>query len=130
MPQNETAALVREVYAPGDLIFFEGEVEKHFYIVEKGSVSIFTKTKDGNKIEITVITEGESFGEFALLDNSPRSASAQAISEVHVIKVSEAGYEELLNEIPGWASSMLKSFMARLKNMNNLLRSMDQFPKK
>lgn len=129
MNHDTTSALVREIYAPEDFIFFENEVEKHFYIIEKGSVVIFTKAKDGKRIDICTITEGESFGEFALLDQAPRSASAQALTEVHLIRVSEEGYNQLLNELPGWAASMLKSFMARLKNMTELLKS-DQFLKK
>lgn len=65
---------------------------------------------------------GESFGEFALLDHKPRSASAQAVSDVTLIKVSEAGYQELLEELPGWASSMLRSFAHRLKKMTQILK--------
>ena len=74
--------------------------------------------------------EGESFGEFALLDHASRSASAQAITECWLIKVSEKGYEELLAEIPGWASSMLRSFATRMKNMNTMLAKMPQFIEK
>jgi CRP-like cAMP-binding protein len=66
-----------------------------------------------------------------MLDRSPRSASARAITEVSVVKVSEQGFEELLAQIPGWASSMLKSFATRLKSMNERLKSSPQFlPKK
>ena len=64
--------LFREVYAPEDYIFFEGDLEGHFYIVEKGRVSIFTKDSMGVRHDLSIIEPGESFGEFALLDGPLR----------------------------------------------------------
>lgn len=120
-------AIVRETYAANDFIFFEGDIETHFYIVETGKVQIFTKNKLGKRIDIILVEEGESFGEFALLDNKPRSASAQAVTDVSLIKVSAEGYEELLSELPVWCSCMMKSFVVRLKNMTEQLKASDQF---
>jgi len=121
------AAIVRETYAPNDFIFFEGDLESHFYIIETGKVQIFTKSKAGKRINILTIEDGESFGEFALLDNKPRSASAQALTEVTLIKVSAQGYEQLVSVLPVWATCMMKSFIVRLKSMTEQLRSSDQF---
>lgn len=121
------APIHRETYAPDDFIFFEGDIESHFYIVESGQVRIFTKNKAGKRVDITTVEEGESFGEFALLDNKPRSASAQAVNDVSLIKVSAEGYEELLKDLPVWATCMMKSFIVRLKNMTEQMREQDQF---
>lgn len=128
MPTPEDIQKV--AYKTGDFIFLEGDKESHFYIIEKGTVQIFTKKPNGERVNICDISEGESFGEFALLDKAPRSASAKALSDVVLVKVSAEGYEKLLSEIPVWASSMLRSFIIRLKNMNTLIKSTDQFIKK
>jgi CRP-like cAMP-binding protein len=123
--------IIKETYSAGETIFFEGDLDSHFYIIESGEVQIFTKDKSGRRLNICKMGPGESFGEFALLSRQPRSASAEAISPVILIKVSEAGYEELLNDLPVWASSMLKSFIERFHNMNDILKNADQFiPKK
>lgn len=122
-----SAPIFRETYAPNDFIFFEGDIESHFYIVEKGQVKIFTKNKAGKRVDIITVEEGESFGEFALLDNKPRSASAQAVDDVSLIKVSAEGYEELLKDLPVWATCMMKSFIMRLKSMTDQMRETDQF---
>jgi CRP-like cAMP-binding protein len=124
---QESAEVVKEVYKPGDYIFFEGDIDFHFYIVQEGEIQIFTKDKKGQRINILKVSEGESFGEFALLDKQPRSASAQALTECTLIKVSEAGYLQLLTELPVWASSMLKSFSQRMKSMNEKLKDLPQF---
>lgn len=127
MPENEHIEKV--TYKPGDYIFFEGDIESHFYIIQSGSVQIFTKSKDGRRMDICSISDGESFGEFALLDNKPRSASAQAITDVELVKVSAQGYEQLLADLPIWAVSMLKAFATRLKGMTELMKASDQFLK-
>ncbi len=127
---EESSDIVREVYDAGEFIFFEGDIDFHFYIVEKGEVQIFTKSPNGQRIDLLKVVEGESFGEFALLDKAPRSASAQAITECTLVKVSQAGYEQLLSELPVWASSMLVSFANRLKGMTLKLKDLPQFMKK
>lgn len=119
--------IMKETFEEGDYIFFEGDIESHFYIIETGEVQIFTKNKNGQRFDILKVQPGESFGEFALLDKKPRSASAQAVTKVSLIKVSEAGYEELLSDLPIWASSMMKSFTTRLRNMTQILKNSDQF---
>jgi CRP/FNR family cyclic AMP-dependent transcriptional regulator len=124
---EETSEVVKETYQPGDYIFFEGDIDFHFYIIEQGKVQIFTKNKAGSRVDISTIEEGESFGEFALLDKEPRSASAQALTECVLVKVSEKGYHQLLEELPVWASSMLQSFSQRLKNMTSKLKDVPQF---
>ncbi|MNL14316.1 cAMP receptor protein [compost metagenome] len=127
---NPLDAIAKENYKPGDFIFFEGDIESHFYIVETGVVQIFTKDNDGQRVNLCKIVDGESFGEFALLDQKPRSASAQAITDVTLVRVSEQGFQQLLDELPGWANSMMLSFVDRLKNMTNLLKDSDQFVKR
>ncbi len=122
--------LVKEVYKPGDFIFFEGDLEAHFFIVESGVVQIFTKSSSGQRVNIAAIEAGESFGEFALLENQPRSASAQALTECTLIKVSESGFQQLLSELPTWASCMLRSFADRIQHMNKVLVAAPQFSKK
>lgn len=119
----------RESFQAGQFIFLEGDRDFHFYIVEEGVVEIFTTAK-GKHLKIADVEAGESFGEFAMLEKAPRSASARALTSVELVKVSEKGFEELLAQIPGWASSMLKSFSQRLRNMNERLKESPQFLKK
>lgn len=123
MSETINEQLIKESYKPGDYIFFEGDIDYHFYIIDSGQVRIFTKNSEGQRVDIATLEDGESFGEFALLEKQARSASAQALTECNVIKVTEAGYEQLLSELPIWASSMLKSFARRMKHTNQLLQN-------
>ncbi|MBC7743296.1 MAG: cyclic nucleotide-binding domain-containing protein [Bdellovibrionaceae bacterium] len=116
------SSITKESFKAGDFIFFEGDIEAHFYIIESGEVSIFMKDKKGAKMEVARLLPGETFGEFALIDKGARTASAQAASDVKAMKISAEGYELMLNDLPLWASSMLKSFSSRLKQMNTTLK--------
>ena len=116
------STLTMEVFKAGDFIFFEGDQEAHFFIIESGEVSIFTKDKKGQKFEVARLKDGETFGEFSLIDNGVRTASAQALTPVKAMKISSEGYEMMLNDLPLWASSMLKSFSNRLRQMNVQLK--------
>lgn len=112
------SSISKESFKAGDFIFFEGDIETHFFIIESGEVSIFMKDKKGQKIEVARLSEGETFGEFALIDKGARTASAQAVTPVKAMRISSEGYEMMLNDLPLWASSMLRSFSGRLKQMN------------
>lgn len=117
----ESKDVVREEYKAGEYIFFEGDIDYHFYIVDEGQIQIFTKDKAGKRLNIMTVNKGESFGEFAFLERKPRSASAQALTETVVVRISEKGYEQLLSELPTWAAAMLSNFAGRIRKMNEVL---------
>ena len=75
----------KRVYSEGELIFHENDPGAGMYIVSKGSVRIFINSTDGVETELTQLTKGDFFGEIALLDESPRSASAVACGRTELI---------------------------------------------
>ena len=78
-------AITKTTFKAGDFIFFEGDIESHFFIIESGTVSIFVKDKKGIKMEVARLKDGETFGEFALIDKGARTASAQAVTDVKAL---------------------------------------------
>ena len=118
------SSITKESFKAGEFIFFEGDIESHFYIIEAGEIIIFTKDKSGQKVEIARLKSGETFGEFALIDKGSRTASAQAVTDCTMMKISSEGYEMMLGDLPTWASSMLTSFSSRLKQMNQSLKEL------
>lgn len=119
------SSITKETFKAGEFIFFEGDIESHFYIIESGEILIFTKDSAGKKIEIVKLKSGETFGEFALIDKGARTASAQALSEAKLMKISSESYEMMVNDLPLWASSMLQGFSKRLRQMNQTLKEMN-----
>lgn len=110
------------IFKAGDILFREGDQSYHFYIIQEGSVRIFRETEDGRRIELAVVSEGSSIGEFAMIDRLPRSASAEAITDVKAVEVSESAYEALLSELPEWTVAVLKALVERLRHANDIIR--------
>ena len=127
--QNSQNVFNQHVYRvrfrQGEVILMEGAIDAHFYIVEKGLIQVFTKGLDGKRINICEVNEGESFGEFAILGNQPRTASVEALTDVVLIRISEVGFEKLISELPHWASSMLRTFICRFQILNERIKEME-----
>ncbi|MCU0411080.1 MAG: cyclic nucleotide-binding domain-containing protein [Bacteroidetes bacterium] len=74
---KEVAAIIhRREYRSGEPVFYQGDPGLGMYIIQDGEVSIQIATKEGERRELIVLTDGDFFGELALLDESPRSADA------------------------------------------------------
>lgn len=74
---KEVAAIVhKREYQPAESVFFQGDPGLGMYIIQEGEISITIAEKDGSEKELAVLSEGDFFGELALLDESPRSATA------------------------------------------------------
>lgn len=74
--------LEKITFKTGDLLFKEGDLSRHFYIIQEGSVEIFQSGFHGEKIPLSVVGAGQSLGEFAMIDDSPRSATARCLTRV------------------------------------------------
>ena len=74
---KEVAQIVhKREYAAGEPVFYQGDPGLGMYIIQEGRVSISIQDADGNEKDLAVLSEGDFFGEVALLDESPRSATA------------------------------------------------------
>ena len=91
-------------------------------MIKEGRVEVFRDGGDGQRVVLAIVDEGQSLGEFAMIDKQPRSASARAISTVVAVKVSESSYAELLGELPTWAQAMLEGLVSRLRSANDIIR--------
>ncbi len=118
------STLTKTEYKANDIIFYEGDIEAHFFLIEKGNVTVFTKNQMGEKVILAQLGPGEVLGEQAMIDKSERSASAQASADCILLKISEESYQEMLRELPLWASSMLKCLSTRLKRMNKAVKNL------
>ena len=79
----------------GEYVFEEGERGDHFYVIVHGSVEL-RKTSGGEKRRLAVLKAGQAFGEMALLNHTPRSASAYALEDTYMLSVSRAAFSEIL----------------------------------
>lgn len=112
-------------YKTGDSIFEEGETSKSMFLIRKGMVRIFKK-KAESTIEIDTMRTGQVLGEMGFLDGQPRSASAEALTEVELVEVAAGALEQANSNIPEWLKVLLKSIVNRLRNATNKIKQLEQ----
>jgi CRP-like cAMP-binding protein len=101
-------------YKKGTLISREGEVSDHLYIVRKGGLKI-VKSKNNIKTILTILHEGETYGEIGLFNQAPRSASAIADEDCELWVIQRSSLKKFLLEMPEIAYNFLEIFSEKLR---------------
>jgi CRP/FNR family cyclic AMP-dependent transcriptional regulator len=109
-------------FGNGEIIFEEGSVGKHMYVVVSGRVDIRMKTADGEAV-VATLGKGDLFGEMALVDSLPRSASAIAAGDdTSAVEIDHAQFAYLVGQQPAFALIILKALSLRLRNQMEINR--------
>lgn len=80
-------SLHSRTYRPGEVVFVEGDIGRALFILESGKVELTRRGPDGKPLPLYTLKPGEFFGEMALLESLPRSATATAVetSRLHLL---------------------------------------------
>ncbi len=116
-----SATLVPREFRAGQPIFALGDDGDSMYIVESGDVNIHLPGEDSRRISLKDMARGEFFGELAMFDDKPRSASAQATSPAVLLELSRETLENYLDHRPRAAMAILRTMSERLRETNTLL---------
>lgn len=100
-------------YNPGDIIFCEYEKGDEFYILKEGKVRI-TKIQDNKEKTLDILEPPAIFGEMAIIEDAPRSATTIAETNVKVVVMKKQNFNELLVSNPKWALSLIKILSKRI----------------
>jgi len=103
-----------EQFTAGDVIFMEGEPGDKMYVVSEGEVDILI----GPDV-VETAGPGSAFGEMALIDQSPRSASAIARTDCKLVPIDERQFQFLVRETPFFALTIMKTMADRLRKTNS-----------
>ncbi|HEX9889629.1 MAG TPA: Crp/Fnr family transcriptional regulator [Nitriliruptorales bacterium] len=102
----------------GDILLRQGETASHLFVLTHGRVKVVASTPDGQPILLAVRGPGDALGELAILDGSPRSASAIAFEPVRALSVPTDAFRRYLTEHP-------LVMMRLLQVLSKLLRRAD-----
>ncbi|MEI6876066.1 MAG: cyclic nucleotide-binding domain-containing protein, partial [Spirochaetota bacterium] len=93
--------------SPGRVVFREGEEGSELFVLVAGLVSISVRGDDANEIELSRLAPGSFFGEMALLERAPRSATCTALEKSACLVLKAVDFEALLVEQPSAAVGVL-----------------------
>lgn len=127
MPQEDleqvAECLQRRRRSSGEIVFNVGDPGHALYIVTEGEVKISVETSTGEEMILALLGPGDTFGELALIDAKPRSATATATTTepTGLLILLRDEFNALLDRRPALARSVLQSLASVIRNMNQRL---------
>ncbi len=106
---------------PGEIIFSEWEPGENFYLIYDGHVRV-SKIVSGREKILDTFGPGDIFGEMAILEQQPRSATITTLDEVKVLEFNKQNFELLMKSNPEIALRLLKMFCKRIYDARRQLR--------
>lgn len=106
--------------APGDVLFREGEPGREMYVLQEGSVRI-TKSVKGEEKTLAILGPGEFFGEMAILNAKPRTATAVVEEQAKVLVLGAKTFEQMVVSNAEIAVRLIKKLSRRLDSANELI---------
>jgi CRP/FNR family cyclic AMP-dependent transcriptional regulator len=118
-----TARLNEKTFKAGDIVFSQGDVGSSMYVVQSGSVQIYLPSadKDLPPVVLRDSRTGEYFGELALFDDKPRSASVRALVDTVLLELTREELAEHLGRSTNAAMTILSEMAERLRETNAML---------
>jgi len=114
------AVAVSRDYPAGSVLCHEGKLEHVFYIVQDGQVAITHRLPDGGEQTLGVQGAGSFFGEIALLEDQPRSASVRTLVESRLLEITEQDFKWVVRRSPEAALTVLRGVIHSLRETDRV----------
>lgn len=118
------AHAVTRTYVRNAVIISEGDEPTAFYVVLSGRLRVFLTESSGKEFVLRTLGEGDYFGELALLDDEPRSASVAAIESCKLLVLSKAAFQDSITQNPDLAWQLIKGLAKRVRNLTDNARAL------
>lgn len=111
--------LIMRRFSPGQIIFHHGDPGGLLYLINKGKVKIAHSTPDGQEALLAILGAGDFFGELALIDDSPRSATAEALETTETFTLHRDEFIDYLSKNPDFALHVLQTLAQHIRRLNS-----------
>jgi len=106
------------------IVFHKDQAGDALYLVESGHVRIFLPTESGGELTVEIARPGDVFGELALLDGRPRSASAETIEDTSLYVLAHEDFQRFLSATPQFATSLIALLSTRIRQLTEYAESL------
>lgn len=113
--------LVPRRFGAGQVIFHLGDPGGLLYILSRGKVKISYTTPEGQEVVLAILGPGDFFGELALLDDSPRSATAESLEPTETLTLHRDDFIHYITENPAFALHVLQTLAQHIRRLNSQL---------
>lgn len=102
-------------YPKNSVILFEDDPGDALYVVSGGQVKVVLIGEDGREVILSVLNDGDFFGEMSLIDDEPRSAHVIAMRDSRLLVLRRDDFQQQLQQVPSIALKVLKVMVQRLR---------------
>ena len=110
---------VRARYQPRQVVLRKGDPALQIYVILAGRLKAITAGGDGKQAALSIMGPGEVFGEVAVLDGEPRSATISALEPCELLLIQRNDFFYFLERTPGAAIELLKVLARRLRRLSD-----------
>ncbi|MEO5763146.1 MAG: Crp/Fnr family transcriptional regulator [Vicinamibacteria bacterium] len=114
----------RKRFKKDEVIFHEKEAGDTLYIILHGRVKVAIFGDDGKEVTLSILTDGDFFGEMSLLDSEPRSATTIAEIECDLLSLHRDDFMRALDHDPGMSASLIEILANRLRKANQQISTL------
>jgi len=111
----------------GQVLFRRGESGDAFYIIDSGHIRIFTLDEEGSELTLNTLGAGEAFGELALVDDRPRSASAAALGPTTLRCLRREDFLARVHTSPALTDTVIRLLSQRTRHMTDYIERLGQW---
>lgn len=116
---------IEKPYRKGDIILMEDDqTNQSFFLIVKGEVKVVLTAEDGREAILASLKEGDFFGEMALLDGEPRSATVRAVEDSRLFTIRREDFLAAIRKQPDLALTLLGEMSLRLRKSNRQISSL------
>lgn len=115
---------VERVVTRSTLILNEGDLGDSLFAITQGRVKVFIGDDDGREIILKILGPGNFFGELALIDKQPRSASVAALENTTLTVLSHHAFQECLSRAPRIATTVMTALAKRLRDADRKISTL------
>lgn len=114
-----------KTYSKKNIVFHEGDYGDALYVIKSGRIKIAKVAIDGREKTLTILKAGDFFGEMAIFDDMPRSATAEAMDhDVRLLSMSKSDFEHLILSNPSIAIRIMKDLTRRIRQVNEQVQDL------
>jgi len=117
-------------YQKNRIIFHQGDDSRMIYVVLRGKVRIFSVTASGGETSLRIFSIHDTIGEFAAIDDRPRSTAAQALVDSILLEMEQTRFLTCLREMPDLSIGLLRMLVDKLRWTTSYAEVMAQYDTK
>ncbi len=111
-------------FAPNTIVVNEGDDGSSLFVVQSGSLKVFLTDNIGREVTLSLLDPGDYFGELALLDDAPRSASVIALSRSEVLQIPRVAFLALIEAYPACMQIVVRNLVGRIRTLTESVRAL------